>query len=60
MYYIGIDVSKEDLSVFNGEDLNFINKKGLKSFKKYLKKKYNLSEIALIFEPIGIRLSRSD
>jgi len=60
MYYIGIDVSKEDLSVFNGEDLNFINKKGLKSFKKYLKKKYNLSEIALIFEPTGIRLNRSD
>ena len=54
MYYIGIDVSKKDLSVFNGKDLNFINKEGLKSFKKYLKKKYRLSEIAIIFEPTGI------
>jgi len=54
MYYIGIDVSKKDLSVFDGKDLNFINKEGLKSFKKYLKKKYRLSEIALIFEPTGV------
>jgi transposase len=54
MYYIGIDVSKKDLSVFNGKDLNFINQEGLKSFKKYLKKKYSLSEIVIIFEPTGI------
>ncbi len=55
MYYIGIDVSKKDLSVFDGKkDLKFINKEGLKSFKKYLKKKYNLQEIAIIFEPTGI------
>jgi len=54
MYYIGIDVSKKDLSVFDGRDLNFINKEGLKSFKKYLKKKYHLQEIAIIFEPTGI------
>ncbi len=55
MYYIGIDVSKKDLSVFDGKkDLKFINKEGLKSFKKYLKKKYNLSEVAIIFEPTGI------
>jgi len=54
MYYIGIDVSKKDLSVFDGKDLKFANKEGLKSFKKYLKKKYNLSEIAIIFEPTGI------
>ena len=55
MYYIGIDVSKKDLSVFNGKkDLKFINKEGLKSFKRYLKKKYNLSEIAIIFEPTGV------
>ena len=32
MYYIGIDVSKKDLSVFNGKDL--------KPVKKYLKKKF--------------------
>jgi hypothetical protein len=47
MYYIGIDVLKKDLSVFNGKDLKFINQKGLTSFKKYLKKKYYLQEIAL-------------
>lgn len=55
MYYIGIDVSKKDLAVFDGKkDLKFINKEGLTSFKKYLKKKYNLQEIAIIFEPTGI------
>jgi len=37
MYYIGIDVSKKDLSVFDGKkDLKFINKERLTSFKKYL------------------------
>jgi transposase len=55
MYYIGIDVSKKDLSVFDGKkNLKFINQEGLKSFKKYLKKKYSLSEIVIIFEPTGI------
>jgi len=54
MYYIGIDVSKKDLSVFDGKDLKFANKEGLKSFKKYLKKRYNLQEIVIIFEPTGI------
>ena len=54
MYYIGIDVSKKDLSVFDGKDLKFINQEGLTSFKKYLKKKYNLSEVVIIFEPTGV------
>jgi len=55
MYYIGIDVSKKDLSVFDGKkDLKFINKEGLKSFKKYLKKKVNFSDFVLIFEPTGV------
>jgi len=54
MYYIGIDVSKKDLSVFDGKDLKFINQEGLTSFKKYLKKKYHLSEIVIIFEPTGV------
>jgi len=55
MYYIGIDVSKKDLSVFDGKkDLKFINQEGLTSFKKYLKKKYPLLEIVIIFEPTGI------
>jgi len=55
MYYIGIDVSKKDLSVFDGKkDLIFINQEGLKSFKKYLKKKVNFSDLVIIFEPTGI------
>jgi len=55
MYYIGIDVSKKDLSVFDGKkDLKFINKEGLKSLKKCLKKKFNLQEVVIIFEPTGI------
>jgi transposase len=54
MYYIGIDVSKKDLAVFDDKDLKFINQEGVKSFKKYLKKKYSLSEIVIIFEPTGI------
>ncbi len=54
MYYIGIDVSKKDLSVFDGKDLKFINKEGLTSFKKYLKKKVNFSDLVIIFEPTGV------
>ncbi len=55
MYYIGIDVSKKDLSVFDGKkDWKFINKEGLKSFKKYLKKKVNFSDLVIIFEPTGV------
>jgi len=55
MYYIGIDVSKKDLSVFDGKkDLKFINKEGLKSFKRYLKKKVNFSDLVIIFEPTGV------
>jgi transposase len=55
MYYIGIDVSKKDLSVFDGKkDLIFINQEGLTSFKKYLKKKVNFSDLVLIFEPTGV------
>jgi transposase len=55
MYYIGIDVSKKDLSVFDGKkDLIFINQEGLRSFKKYLKKKVNFSDLVIIFEPTGV------
>jgi transposase len=54
MYYIGIDVSKKDLSVFDGKDMKFINQEGLTSFKKYLKKKYSLQEVVIIFEPTGV------
>jgi transposase len=41
-------------AVFDGKDLKFINQEGLKSFKKYLKKKYHLQEVAIIFEPTGV------
>jgi hypothetical protein len=42
-------------AVFDGKkDLKFINQEGLTSFKKYLKKKYHLQEVAIIFEPTGI------
>jgi transposase len=56
MYYIGIDVSKKDLAVFDGKkDLKFINKEGLNAFKKYLKKRYKtFADLVIIFEPTGI------
>jgi len=41
-------------AVFDGKDLKFINQEGLKSFKKYLKKKVNFSDLVLIFEPTGV------
>lgn len=38
MYYIGIDVSKKALSVFDGKtSLEFENKEGLRPFYRYLK-----------------------
>lgn len=39
MYYIGIDVSKKGLSVFDGKDLNFIKELlwGFHKVKKYIK-----------------------
>jgi hypothetical protein len=41
MYYIGINVSKKTLSVFDGKtNLIFENQKGLKPFYRYLKKYY--------------------
>ena len=52
--YARIDVSKKDLSVFDGKDLKFNNQEGLKSFKKYLKKKVNFSDLVIIFEPTGV------
>jgi transposase len=56
MYYIGIDVSKKALSVFDGKtNLEFENKEGLKSFYRYLKKHYKHFEtLVLIFEATGI------
>jgi len=56
MYYIGIDVSKKALSVFDGKsDLEFENIEGLKAFKRYLKKQYqNFENLGIIFEATGI------
>ncbi len=55
-YYIGIDVSKKVLNVFDGKkDLIFDNKENLSSFKKYLKKRYpDLSSLVILFEATGI------
>lgn len=56
MYYIGIDVSKQVLNVFDGErDLTFENEKGLEGFESYLRKHYpsGFEEIGIIFEPAG-------
>ena len=56
MYYIGIDVSKKALSVYDGEhDLEFENTEGLKAFKRYLKKRYkSFDKLGIIFEATGI------
>ncbi len=56
MYYIGIDVSKKALSVYDGEhDLEFENTKGLKAFKRYLKKRYkSFDKLGVLFEATGI------
>jgi len=55
-HYIGIDVSKKVLNIFDGKkDLVFDNKENLSSLKKYLKKKYpDLSSLVILFEATGI------
>ena len=55
-YYIGIDVSKKVLNIFDGQkDLIFDNKENLSSFKKYLKKRYSdFSCLVILFEATGI------
>ncbi len=55
-YYIGIDVSKKVLNVFDGKkDLIFDNKENLSSFKKYLKKRHpDFSSLVILFEATGI------
>ena len=56
MYYIGIDVSKKALSVYDGKvSLEFENKENLKPFYRYLKKHYkHFDHLVLIFEATGI------
>ena len=52
--YIGIDISKEALSVFDGEkEYTFKNRRGLAAFKAYLHKRFRFDDIALIFEATG-------
>ncbi len=55
-YYTGIDVSKQTLRMFDGiKECEVPNEKGLKTFKKLLKKSYGKEwkEIGLIYEPTG-------
>jgi transposase len=55
-HYIGIDVSKKVLNIFDGKkDLIFDNKENLCSLKKYLKKSYSdFSSVVILFEATGI------
>lgn len=53
-YYIGIDVSKQSLKMFDGvNEYEVPNEKSLKTFKKLLKKKYvkEWTYVKLIYEP---------
>ena len=54
-YFLGVDISKDILTVYDGKDLReFKNERGLKEFKKFLKHKFKeLKKVILIFEPIG-------
>ena len=55
--YIGIDVSKQTLAVWDGtQEEDVPNKKGLKTLKKLLKKKYGgewNQQVRFIYEPTG-------
>jgi transposase len=52
--YIGIDISKEALSVFDGEkEHTFRNGRSLAGFKTYLHKRFRFDDIVLIFEATG-------
>ena len=56
LYFIGIDVSKEKLSCFDGkEEFSVKNDLDLEEFKWLLRRKYkDLKKIVLIFEATGI------
>ena len=55
--YIGIDVSKQTLKVFNGEkEYGVVNERGLKTLRKLLRKNYGRKwndSVNLIYEPTG-------
>lgn len=54
-YYIGIDVSKEVLSAFDGKkEVRFKNERGMKALKSYLKKEFKtFNDIIIVFESTG-------
>jgi len=58
-YFLGVDISKDILTVYDGKELRkFKNKRGLKEFKKFLKRKFKeLKRVILIFEPTGAYFS---
>lgn len=54
--YIGIDVSKQTLQVYDGEkDSSFPNEPNLQAFDRFIQKqkRNNTEELVLIFEPTG-------
>jgi transposase len=55
MYYIGIDISREVLSAFDGKkELVFKNESGLKALRSYLKRRFKtLDNVVIIFESTG-------
>lgn len=55
MYYIAFDVSKKELSVYDGKnDMTFSNSQGLGSLKKYLKNYYrDFSKLIFLLEATG-------
>jgi len=55
-YYIGIDVSKQTLKMFNGsKDYEVPNERESKTLKKLIKRNYckEWKEVGLIYEPTG-------
>ena len=55
MNYIGIDVSEQVLSVFDGKkESRFKNERWLKGLKSYLEKKFkSFDQVVIIFESTG-------
>jgi len=56
LHYIGIDVSKQDFTAFDGKKVRkFMNNPGLKKFDTYLNKRnIPLNETVIIFESTGV------
>jgi transposase len=55
-YYIGIDVSKQTLKVFDGrKDYEVPNERGTKTLEKLIKRNYGKEwrKVRLIYEPTG-------